>query len=203
MTDGFHASLNQTVATMAPTRVLDLRAVQAQTLWASGWGCERFQTFKQYLMTIPAPPLGVGGAEGRRLVLVDTSMRLTQACRMLGISYHGDDTLFSVHGDAPRTPEVYWLWVQDGSPNRGRTGFEVRNWLPPNQRGLTAFEGVCFYAHYPRVLKRHSIDLVASRLGSFPAYTACLLWDDDYQPTLGVSEYCKASPNRGAATCVW
>ncbi len=188
------------------TQLVDVRAVHARRLWDSGWGHARFQNFATYLLTIPPiprPPVDVRFAS---LVLVDTSMRLTDACRVLGLAYGGDDTVFEKFGSSHRVvvpvlAEVYWMWVQDGAENCGRTPFAcVHGFAAPNEAGLTAFEGVCFYALHPGVLGRHAIDCAASRLGSHPAYNACLQIGDDGAPSLGVAEYCVAGPRRGAAS---
>lgn len=200
--NGVHMPYDFSVQEVAATRIADVRATHARRLWESGWGRGRFMTFQQYLASIPSVPRQPLDRRFTMLVLVDAAVKLTHACQMLGIAYQGDDTVFSVHGDAPRTPEVYWLWVHDGASNRGRAAFDVRHGSAANERGLTALEGVCLYACHPDVLTSHSIDLVAARLGSFPAYNACLLLHEG-QPTLGVSEYCVGGADRGAPTCMW
>jgi hypothetical protein len=184
------------------TRVLDARHTHARTLWNHGWGRGRFGAFEQYAASIPVPTPSLDDPQFQYRVLVDRGLSLTSACRVVGLDFSGTDDVFSSYGDEPVTPEVYWLWVHSGRANRGRCGFEVRQGLAKFERGLTAFEGVCLFAQYPRLVSSHAIDLVASHIGSFPAYNACIMVCKG-QPTLGVAEHCVGSPVRGAATCRW
>lgn len=186
------------------TRVIDVRAVHARVLWDSGWGRGgRFQNFAAYLATIPPIPRPPVDVRFNQLVLVDRSVLLTAACRLLGISYGGDDSVFDLYDGgcaSARLPEVYWIWVQSGRENRGLTPYECVHMFGNREMGLTAFEGVSFFATHSELLNHHAIDLVASRLGSYPAYNACLLLGDDGAPTLGVAEYCVGAARRGTAS---
>lgn len=193
---------NAVSADRLETQVLDPRQIHARILWNHGWGQGRFGSFDQYLATIPHATPVIDEQFFQHRVLVDRSLRLTAACHLVGLDFSGSDDVFSSYGDEPLTPEIYWLWVNSGRSNRGRCGFEVRQRLQKFERGLTAFEGVCLFAQYPKLVSSHAIDLVASHIGSFPAYNACIMVYKG-QPTLGVAEHCMGSVVRGAATCRW
>lgn len=181
------------------TRVVDVRTLQARNLWGNGWGQDRFPSFAAYLSTIPPVPLQPPDKRFARAVLVDTMFRLTQACRVLGIAYGGDDSVFSLYPSHGPDSAVYWIWVQDGSACLGLTPYACREAYVPREQGLTAHEGVCLFAAFPKLLQHHSIDLPGTRLCSYPAYVASLMIVEG-APTLGVAEYCTSHPNRGSAS---
>jgi hypothetical protein len=183
--------------------MINLQSVHARMLWNRGWCSEQFDSFEQYLRSIPpVPQIDIQMSKYfSGLVLVDTRVQIGKACRLLGIDFQGSDVVFSSYGEMMRAPSVYWLWAQTGLNNRGRSGFEIRQRLFSHERGLTAFEGVCLFAMHSSVLKRHAIDLIDSHIGGLPAYNACLMVYKG-KPTLGVAEYCVGSAVRGAATCV-
>ncbi|OGH62238.1 MAG: hypothetical protein A2848_02085 [Candidatus Magasanikbacteria bacterium RIFCSPHIGHO2_01_FULL_50_8] len=197
------SAVTTTLPLVSRTRVIDVRTVHARVLWDNGWGGGRFPTFASYLATIPRVPTspagGMGTAKRRfsKLVLVDTMVPLTQVCRLLGVQYGGDDTLFKVHGDVRPQPSVYWMWVDAGDWTAGYPAFSVREALDQMEFALTVEECLALYACSPHLLQSgHGLHAAASRLGSFPAYCGCLMVGDDGVPTLGVAEYCVGASER-------
>ena len=187
------------VAAPSVTRVIDARAVHARILWDNGWGRGRFKNFEAYVSSIPRIPVMPRGTRFNKLVLVDTTLVLTDACRVLGIEYGGDNTVFTHYPNRPPPAEAYWMWMQDGESTLGLSGFDCVSAAPAKEIFLTAAEGVCWYAGHTGVLFGRSVELPGSRLGSFPVYSACLMVHEG-QPTLGVTEYCVGSPDRGSAS---
>lgn len=217
MADGFHGALSETrvvrktqvLEVVHPasqpelTRVSDVRGAQARVLWDNGWGRGRFPSFELYLQTIPAIPHAPVDARFCRPVLVDTSMHLTDACRVLGLEFGGDECVFSFPPSRAPDAEVYWMWVIAKSANLGETPYHVVQSCWTTERGVNAIEGVALFAQYPHMLgEGRTVCLAGSRLCSFPAYCAALLMAEG-QPTLGVVEYCVASPDRETLLRWW
>lgn len=178
------------------TRIHDVREVHARVLWEQGWGAQRFPSFGSYLATMPRVPSRPAGGRFSKLVLVDRSMPLTQACRLLGITYGGDDTVFESFGDTPATAPVYWMWVDCGEHTAGQPPLLVREALGRLESALTVIECLALYAANPHaVTAGRCLQAAASRIGSFPAYCGCLMIADGV-PELGVAEYCTGSSDR-------
>lgn len=172
------------------TVVLDQRILQARTLWDSGWGRGRFPSFEVYLMTIPQIP--TLPFDGRFVVpiLVDISMRLPDACRLLGIEFGGEESVFTIPPSRAPDAEAYWMWVNLSPGNRGCAPYRVVQIHSTFERALIAYEGIALVAQYPQLLCADTtLCLAGSRLCSYPTYCACLLMVEG-QPTLGVTEYC-------------
>lgn len=216
MADGFHGGLALTRVVhktrvlgrqeeQAPqeTHVSDVRQTQARVLWDNGWGRARFPSFESYLATIPSLPRPPADPRFSRAVLVDSSMRLADACRVLGLEFGGDECVFNFPPSRGPDAEVYWIWVVASASNVGQTPFHVMQACWTTERGVTALEGVALFAQYPHVLSHgRMLCLAGSRLCSFPAYCACLLMAEG-QPTLGVAEYCVGSPDRETLLRWW
>lgn len=215
MADGCHGALSETRVFRKPsvpeavcaapeqTQVSDVRSAQARMLWENGWGRRRFASFEAYLQTIPPLPRAPVDVRFGRPVLVDTSMRMVDACRVLGLAFGGDECVFNFPPSRAPDSEVYWMWVVTSSSNVGTAPFNVVQACWTTERGVTALEGVALFAQYPHVLSSgRAVCLAGSRLGSFPAYCACLLMSDG-QPTLGVTEYCAANPDRETLLRWW
>lgn len=199
----FSSALLPTVCArqVAPTRVFDVREVHARVLWEHGWGAQRFPTFASYLATIPRVPSRPSGGRFSKLVLVDRSLPITHACRLLGVVYGGDDTVFESYGDTPATSPVYWIWVDCGEHTAGQPALLVREALGRLESALTVVECVALYAANPHLIgEGRSLQAAASRLGSFPAYCGCLMLADGGVPELGVAEYSTGSPERVTPT---
>ncbi len=215
MANGFYHALAETqivrkavvlkVVSASPdlTRMSDVRGMQARTLWSNGWGRRRFMSFEAYLQTIPKIPHAPVDARFGRLVLVDTSMTIVDASRVLGLAFGGDESVFNLPPSRAPDAEVYWMWIRANYSNANVAPFDVVQSCTARERGLTALEGVAVFAHYAHMLGNgRSICLAGSRLGSFPAYCACLLILDG-QPMLGVTEYCVGSAHQETLLRWW
>jgi len=185
------------------TTVLDVRSAQARALWDHGWGRGRFSKFEAYLSTIPVLTRGPRDRRFSTPVLVDTSMKLTDACRLVGISFGGDESIFTIPPSRTPDAEVYWVWVCSRPTNAGMAPFHAVQLHNTFERTLIAYEGVAYLIQYPDALVGGvKLCLAGSRLCSFPAYCACLL-EAEGQPTLGVTEYCRADPEQETLLRWW
>lgn len=200
--------------------------IQAKVLWDKGWarvmaetGIATYDRFEDYAASLPPVPefLAAWDARFPHLVLVDKRpflrpeqpLALTEACKLLGVQFGGDDATFVSYD--PRTvpvAPVYWMHCQDGrayrnrKPSDCRTEFAARG----DEVGLAAFEGLSLYAQHREVFEvGTAMDLVASvRAGSRDDCAYLRRWDDgevklrwswgdDARPDYG-------SASRGSAT---
>ena len=165
MADGFHGVLVETrvvrkaqvveaALEVLPelTGMSDVRVMQARALWDNGWGRGRFASFEAYLQTIPLVPRAPIDPRYGRAVLVDTSMRMVDACRVLGLAFGGDECVFNFAPSRGPDAEVYWIWVISSCANAGMTPYHVVQSCWTSERGVTALEGVALFAQYPHVL---------------------------------------------------
>lgn len=189
MDGGYLASIEQ-------TRVLDIRAAQARVLWDHGWGRARHARFEDFLRTIPHMPRGPSDARFGTPVLVDTSVKLTDACRLVGIDFGGDDYVFTIPPSRKPDAEVYWMWVCARPTNAGMAPYHAVQLHSVFEKTLIAYEGVAYLIQYPGALAGGvKLCFAGSRLCSFPAYCACLMGFDE-GPALGVTEFCRADPEQ-------
>lgn len=180
------------VSSAQQTRILDVRAAQARVLWNHGWGRGRHATFEGYLSTIPEISRPPWDSRFLTPVLVDTAMRLCDACRLTGILFGGDESIFTIPPSRAPDAEVYWIWVCARPTNAGMAPFHAVQIHNNFEKTLIAYEGVAYLIQYPTALSGGvKLCFAGSRLCSFPAYCACLL-ETEEGPTLGVTEYCKA-----------
>ena len=174
------------------TRILDVRAAQARVLWNHGWGRGRYTTFEGYLSTIPQISRPPWDSRFSTPVLVDTATRLCDACRLTGISFGGDESIFTIPPSRAPDAEVYWIWVCSRPTNAGMAPFHAVQLHNNFEKTLIAYEGVAYLIQYPMALSGGiKLCFAGSRLCSFPAYCACLL-ETEEGPALGVTEFCKA-----------
>lgn len=174
-----------------------------RALWLSGWGQGRYRTFAEYAQTIPSLPQIHEASRAQQVVrmcepfLIDGSLSLMRACRMLGIAFAGDDAVFvdMVHDGFMR--EVRWAWwspqalTAEGAAGSLR-GFTVQQTVVP----LTAFEGACLLAQDRSLLVNGAWLICAgSWMNSSPRYRACYCQQDG-EPTLAVIDMNDLPPER-------
>ncbi len=127
-----------------------LRKEQAQKLWDHGWDKDTYESFEQYLATIPQIPQELLPDEHfKYLVLVDRRTPLKRAAQYLNVKLNGGgDNYVNVDPHGLRSEQVYWMKCQDGTnANYSKTVRECREKvLKPNETGLTLFEGLSWFA---------------------------------------------------------
>lgn len=196
MDGGFLSSAEQ-------TRVLDIRAAQARVLWEHGWGRARHTRFEDFLRTIPRVPHAPADMRFGTPVLVDTSVKLTDACRLVGIDFGGDDSIFTIPPSRAPDAEVYWMWACARPTNAGMAPHHAVQLHAIFERTLIAYEGVAYLIQYPSALSRGAkLCFAGSRLCSFPAYCACLIGSED-GPILGVTEFCRSDVDQETLLRWW
>ncbi|MBI4276275.1 hypothetical protein HY629_00335 [Candidatus Uhrbacteria bacterium] len=158
---------------------------QARTLWAKGWGdairvpvagfanktLPRYNTFEEYVQSIPEPPPQPEQWKGRfdRLVLVDERISVLEACEELGLAFAGAQRRFKTVSAAKPESGVRWMWCNDGKENQSRTPMQLRLSCPKDQTYLTVFEGIALYAQDPTLITDvYAINLVGSNEWDYP-----------------------------------
>ena len=65
-----------------------------------------------------------------------------------------------IHTKGKRRSKPYWILVNPGYKNKGKSPRAVISALRSSERGLTLVEGIALAAQYPEVLRSHAIDLL-------------------------------------------
>lgn len=162
----------------------NLRTIQAKRLWDLGVGRELgFADFAAFLaMTPKVPPLlCLPDEKFPLLVLVEPRLPLKMLCVLGNVDFDGDDNTFQPwDARCMRQRQPYWIRMQDGRKNRGRSVADCRESFARNECGLTALEGVSAYLQHPEVVADlkgpdgHAIDLSGSVNREDRAYAAYL-----------------------------
>ncbi|MFH1142671.1 MAG: hypothetical protein V1695_03070 [Candidatus Uhrbacteria bacterium] len=156
----------------------DIRIRQAKILWDLRFG-EMLglgsQDWKKYLNgtdslePIPQIPIWptIYSAYLNRNILVDKrvldKVRLKEVCRLLEVSYPGNDNTFEPYEEGRTKSGVYWMRAQDGRRNLGKKPRDCRTQrFAPCEVGLEAFEGLSLFAQDRKVLNGHYMDLPGS-----------------------------------------
>lgn len=130
--------------------------VQTKRLWDLCIGTELgYWNFEEYAGTIPAisPRLLLPDREFPLLVLVETRLDLKMLCALANVDFDGDDNTFQPwDARCMRQRQPYWIRMQDGRKNRGRSVADCRESFMQGEIGLTALEGVSAYIQYPEVV---------------------------------------------------
>lgn len=196
--------------------------VQSKVLWDRGWGRELgFKQLDAYrksleaegLVVTPERPAGMPVyldrciLWDRRPLLVKEEggerVSLVKACRLLGVSFAGDDASLIQHEETPEiTAPVWWVWCQDGGMNRNRKPSDCRQSFQHPEVGLEALTGLFLYAQDHTVIgeeDNHAMDLPGSVRRGDPSYCACLeVWFEG--PGLFWCWVGRAGPRRGSAS---
>ncbi len=199
------AAIMETTVRSAPARRLVCEASMAhgRALWLSGWGQGRFRSFADYMQTIPSLPPAHGSSRAQGLArlcepfLIDGSLSLVRACRMLGFAFAGDDSVFvdMVHDGFLR--DVRWAWwsaqaLSVCAAAGSLQGFSVQESVVP----LTAFEGACLLAQDRSLLQNGRwLVCAGSWMNSSPRYRACFCVQDG-EPALAVVDFNALPPER-------
>ena len=172
----------------------DIRIRQAKILWDLRFG-EMLglgpQDWKKYLNgtdslePIPQVPIWptIYPAYLDRNILVDKrvldKVRLKEVCRLLEVSYPGNDNTFEPYEEGRTKSGIYWMRTQDGRRNLGKKPCDCRTQrFASCEVGLEAFEGLSLLAQDREVLKDHHMDLPGSVLVRSRGYCAYLrLWN--------------------------
>lgn len=181
--------------------------LQAKRLWDKGFG-ERYQSFSEYLGTIPGIPEALKHDDVRFpfLVLVDARLSLKKSCELAGVIYVRNGRNFEDYDPKnTRTERVYWMRCQDGQQNRGKTVEASRENFAENEIGLTAMEGIALYAQHPAMIKNHSLELVRSVIHNGDGGIIRVAWFGLYHgvPKLDSSllGHTEGDPDSGTASC--
>jgi len=175
----------------------DVREKQAKLLWDKKFGdILGFDTFAEYLETIPEPPERPSGLPDYldKLILVDARIACTKdedgksfkfgglvkVCELLGVIFNGNNSTFEPHTpEHVREEDVYWMWCQDGKRNLGKNVQTCRKEFEKNEIGLDAMQGLALFAQNRKDLQDHYMDLPSSVRCGHRENCACLdLWSD-------------------------
>jgi hypothetical protein len=141
----------------------DPRVAQAKRLYDNCFAGE--SSFAEYLATIPPVPDFPEGYAERfpELVLVDARLTITKICGLLGIEFPGHDgTYVDFDPKTAKTDKVYWVRMQDGRKNNGKSIRACRDSFAEDEVGLSAYEGLAFFVQNPEGLKGRGMDLGGS-----------------------------------------
>ncbi|MCI0479724.1 hypothetical protein L0Y59_04215 [Candidatus Uhrbacteria bacterium] len=164
---GIAPELERCLDSLAPVRSPeDVFARQSAALWKARIG-QRFgyRSLSEYRASLPTLRPAPEDVVARFPIplLVEARIGLVQACRLAGLLYDGDDRTLVPQGKrVSRSPSAYWIRVQDGRQNRGRSARECRKRFGRDEIGLTAIEGVALYVQHPDILDRFFVDLPGS-----------------------------------------
>ena len=155
----------------------DPREAQTKVLWDKGLGRELgYDSFEAYLATIPDIPEDLRASSERfpELVLVDARPGLVKTCKLLGVSYSGDDRTFAnFDPKKAKVEKVYWIRAQDGRKNSGKIVSVCRQQFTEDELGLTVIEGLALFAQNPKGLRNRAMDLPGSVGRGGRGYTTC------------------------------
>lgn len=157
----------------------DPREVQAKRLWDKGWGRELdFECFETYLATIPEIPEELKEHDERfpELILVDARVSVRTACNLLGIECCIEAQDLVSDNENRETARVSWMRCQNGRRNAGKSVRTCRDEFATNEFGLTATEGLAFFAQKPDQCRNWCMDLPASVYRSNRVNVAYLFW---------------------------
>lgn len=158
----------------------DPRVTQAKRLWDKGFGRELgIDSFEHYLANIPVIPESLLAHDERfpELVLVDAGLGITKICELLGIDFSGDDQTFEdFDPKQARTEQVYWIRLQDGKKNCGKSVQTCRKEFAQDEIGLTFHEGLAFFAQCPESFRKFALDLTGSVTRDGCSSAAYLYW---------------------------
>ena len=195
----------------------DIRIRQAKIFWDLRFGEVLglgSQDWKKYLNgtdslkpipQIPAWPANYPAYLDRN-ILVDkrvlTKVGLEEVCRLLGVSFPGNDNTFEPYEEGRTKSGLYWMRAQDGQRNRDKSPRVCRaKRFASCEVGQEAFEGLSLFAQDREVLKSHYMDLPGSVHVLIRDRCACLkLWHD--RPGLGWDWDDFANPDFGSASRV-
>ena len=213
--DAMRQEQSEVIAPPFPERLTrlmsgDPRAIQTEKLWERGFG-ESFDSFEDYLATIPKIPKKLKADDERfpLLVLVDTRLGVTKSFKLAGLNYTADDQACRedvigglnydpddeicrenvIEAKKARTEQVYWMRCHDGRKSRKKMR-SIRNELD-----LTAKEGIAIYIQNPKVIEGHHLHFIGSYFHNEPGFEPYLghgcdgpglywlyLYLDDYFP---------------------
>lgn len=174
----------------------DPREAQANLLynWGFGGNC----SFAAFLATIPEIPeaLKADNARFPELVLVDTRLPISKICKLLGIEFSGnDETYVDFDPKMAKTDKVYWIRVQDGYKNIGKSVRTCRESFAEDEVGLSVYEGLALFVQNPKGLKGRVVDLPGSVYRGDRGAAAYLI----NGPVLSFRD-CSADPGCGSAS---
>jgi len=196
-------------------RSQDNRIQQAQVLWDLRFG-EMLglgsQDWKKYLNgtdslePIPQIPIWptIYSAYLDRNILVDKrvldKVRLKEVCRLLNVSFPGNDNTFEPYEEARTKSGIYWMRAQDGQRNQNKKPCDCRTQrFASCEVGQEAFEGLSLFAQDREILNGHYMDLPGSVHVRRRGHCACLgLWRGG--PRLRWFWVVSADPDYGSAS---
>ena len=156
----------------------DPRVVQTKRLWNKGFGRELgICPLDAYRVTIPKIPECLLAHDDRfpELILVDARLGIVTICDLLGLEYSGTDHTFEdFDPKKSRSKKVYWMRAQDGKKNRKKSVRTCLKEFASDELGLTAHEGLAFYAQNPETFRQSAMSLTASVIRNDIDYTALL-----------------------------
>lgn len=185
----------------------DPRVAQAKRLYGKGL-FSKVESFTDFLATIPEIPEALKVASDRfpELVLVDTRLPISKVCELLGIEFFGnidfpgnDETYVDYDPNTVKTDKVYWMRAQDGKKNDGKSVQICRKSFAEDEVGLSAYEGLAFFAQNPKSFKVRVVDLPGSVHRDSRGDAAYLGWHAG-RPVLYWARDGGADPSFGSAS---
>lgn len=183
-------------------RFSELQKNQARKLFSVGFGHEARTGrghFEEYLQSIGRVPTRSNLWTHNLLVLVDPSLGLAASCELFGID---NDTKSAQLVDMCAPPkQPYWLWANNGGHNCRYSLQDATERLQPNERLLSALEGLFLAAQHPASFGTFSIMLGGTRVSENPELVLTLERFGK-KPKLHAAKRKGAYTNCGAATCL-
>lgn len=180
----------------------DSLITQAKKLWDKGFGRELGKSFYEYEDSIPDIPPELVAHDERfpHLVLVDTRLGIVETCELLGVNYlDGDMTKFEDFDPQKTKSGAYWIRVQDGKKNNGKSVRACRERFTTDELGLTVHEALALLAQNPETLRNWGMDLPGSVNRENCDDSACLGWHEEH-PELYWSSLDKGNSGYGTAS---
>lgn len=132
-----------------------------------------------------------------KLVLVDPRISINTQLNLIGINTDLD--LNNLHDLVVSPKQPYWIQVNDGNNNRGKSPKSCLSNLCDKARGLTVIEGISLYMHFPSILSDHFIYLPGSYYGTYSNVPHIRIWKG--KPGL-YADSSQAYTHYGSAFCI-